>query len=355
MKQEQKTKAVCLVNPLSPMVTFGLVIFLMFLALGCGKKSPTTPVDDKNPNFSKARFLTANGVGNTQIDARRQALAELSSVFESKVQSQTTSLAKSSLGSDNKELFEKTIESRIQIISSVRLKGAEIGKEWQDKATGVFHALAVLDKVDAGKNWTNDLEIIDNQLRAKALALEKITGRLSRMAALNKIISLSLQRHVIKSRLMVIGYPDLSEFELDMARMTSQLAVIQSELRFYIDIKGKYGAIAKNLLAQTLTRNGILITRNMDRADALIQGKIVITPLTLKNPNVTFVRGTGDIKVIEPASHALFAQISENIRKGHVDKNEAVHKAALAISQLISQKLLSALGLNENHPKESVQ
>ncbi len=350
MGRKQRMGAGILVNPLTAMATFGLLVLLVLLAQGCGKKSSTPPVDEKNPDFPKTRYLTAEGGGATEMDARRQALAELSSIFESRVQSQTTSLATSSLGSDNLERFEKTIESRIQVISSVRLEGAEIGKVWQDKEGESFHALAVLDRVDAGRIWTHDLEIVDNRLRAEALALETIKGRLPRMAALNKIMFLSLERNVLESRLAVVDYPALSQLELDMAKLISQLAVIRSELRFYIDVTGEYGSVTGKILAKALTQNGILLTLDMDRADAWVMGRVEITPMSLANPNTSFIRAAGDVEVIETGSHALFAEITENLRKGHVDQNEAIHKAIMAISHLISQKLLSALGFNETQP-----
>jgi len=353
MKRKQRTGV--LVNPLATMVTFGLLVLLVLLATGCGKKSSAPPVNDKNPDFPKTRYLTAEGNGSTEMDARRQALAELSSVFESRVQSKTTSLATSSLGPDNLEQFEKTIESRIQVISSVRLEGAEIGKVWQDEKDGSFHALAVLDRVDAGRIWNHDLERVNNRLRAEALALETIKGRLPRMAVLNKIMFLSLERNVLESRLTVVNYPVLSELKLDMPKLISQLAVIQSELRFYIDVTGEYGPIIGKTLAKALTQNGILLTLDMDRADAWVMGQVEITPLSLANPKILFVRATGDVEVIETGSHALFAEITENLRKGHVDQNEAIHKAVMAISHLMSQRLLSALGFNEIQPKESAQ
>ncbi|MBU1344536.1 MAG: LPP20 family lipoprotein [Proteobacteria bacterium] len=316
-------------------------------APGCSKRPGITPVADTHPEFPAARFLRAEGSGSTTIDARRQALAELSSVFESRVVSQTTSLAKSSLGPDNAELFEKKIESRINIISSVRLEGARIGKTWLDEATGDFHALAVLDRVDAGKTWNNDLESLDNRLRAEVTALETAEGRLPRMASLNRIMSLCLDRNIIESRLMVVDYPALSEQDLDLAKLTSELAVIQSKFRFYVDVKGEYGQTAGKILSQTLTRNGIFITPIKDKADAWITGQVEITPLNLDNTKISFVRATGDVQVIETGTHALFAEINETIRKGHLDRDEAIHKAVTAVSRQMSDRLAAALGLSE--------
>ena len=352
MKKKQNSRAKSLVNTQKRILL--LVLLLVLFASGCGKSTSPPMMNDKSPDFQETRFLAAEGIGNTKTDARRQALAELSSIFESRVQSQTTSFASSSLGPDNMELFEKTIKSQIRVISSVRLEGAKIGKVWQDEATGNFHALAILNRMDAGKNWSRDLERLDNRLRAEAIALETIIGKLPRMAALNSVMSLALERHAIESRMMVINYP-APELELDLAKMTSELALIQSKLRFYIDITGEHGTIAGKFLSRTLTQNGILITLNMDEADAWVMGQGEVTPMSLANPKIVFVRATGDVEVFETNSHDLFVQINENLRKGHIDRDEAKHKAIMAISQQISQRLLSALGLDNPQTKESVQ
>ncbi len=330
------------------------ILVILLLAASCGGPS-TAPVDENQALFPEKRFLQAQGSAKTQMEARRQALAELSAIFESRVSSHTISLARSSLGSDNVEQFEKIIESKIRIISSVQLKGARIGKVWQDETTGIYHALAILDRIDAGRNWSGDLEILDNKIRAEAAALAMLKGRLPRMASTNKILLLSLERHTIESRLMVINYPAVSDLDVDISRIMSDLAAIQTELRFYIDVTGVHGETVGNILSQTLTRNGILITRNPEEAHALVMGRVDVIPLNLDNPKVLFVRAFGNVQVIETGSKAVFAKISENIRKGHVDPDEAVHKSVMAISQIIADRLVSILGLSENHIKENIQ
>jgi len=365
MKTQKKMRADLLLNPLGQTLIlrvsfglpFGLIFGLMVLVLlapGCTPPPSTPSLGEQSFDFPETRFLTAKGGGDTEADARRQALAELSSIFESSIQSQTTSLATSSLGPDNVELFEKTIKSRIQVISSVRLEGAKIGTTWQDAATGNFHALAVLDRMDAGRNWSNEMERLDNRLRAEAFALETITGQLSRMAALNRIISMAIERHSLESRMMVIDYPT-SKLELDLSPIFLELAAIQSKLRFYIDITGEHGTIAGKILSQALSQNRILITLDMDKADAWVMGRVEVTPMSLANPKIVFVRAAGNVEVFETDSHDLFTDITENLRKGHVDQNEATHKAVMAISQRISQRLLSTLGLDQPQAKESVQ
>ncbi|MBU0970222.1 MAG: LPP20 family lipoprotein [Proteobacteria bacterium] len=348
MKKRQRTTAGIRIRPLVLLVLLGLVF-------ACGKGSSFLPETGTTLDFPETRFLLAQGTGATEIDARRQALAELSAIFDSRVSSRTESLARSSLGPDNTELFEKTLESRIQILSSVRLEGAKIGKVWQDEAPGTFHALAVLDRKDAGRKWTRDLEILDQRIGAETSTLGTTPGKLGKMAALNQILDLSLERHAIESRLVVVNYPVLPESELDLGKMMSQLAAIRSSLHFYIDIPGEYGQMVETVLSQTLTRNGILITPDRDKADAWVMGQVVVTPINLDNLRAVFVRATGKIQVVDTDSHALFAEMNQAVRKGHLDRNEAIHKAVLEVSQQISRELVQALGLGETYTKEHVQ
>jgi hypothetical protein len=326
-------------------IRLGVFLILFFLVAGCGEPKVTGP--ETGPAFPENRYLKADGIGRTQIDARQQAMAELSGIFESKVSSQYSSFARSSLASDQAEDFQKTIESRIHINSDIRLKGVMIGKEWQDDATGTFHALAVLDRMDAGRNWTSKVEILDAEIQAESRTLEIMNGRLSRMAALNRIIGLIMERQVWESRMRVIDYPvvDFSHLETDLGAVMSELSALKSDLQVYIEIQGKYRDRVRDILAQGLTRQGITIVNTPGLANARVTGRVDVDLLTLENPNSRFVRAQGNVQVFE--THTLFAQISEKIRKGHKDQAEAVHKAVESVSMILSDRLLANLGFGE--------
>lgn len=323
------------------------LLFLLLVAQGCSKSQVSEP--EAGSAFPEDRYLSAQGMGRTRNDARQQALAELSQIFESRVSSEFSSFARSSLSSDQAEDFEKTMESRIHIVSGIRLQGAKIGKEWEDKATGMHNALAVLDRMDAGRGWTSKVEILDHGIQAETQALKTMTGPLSRMASLNRILDLVMERQIWESRLRVIDYPvkDFSHLDTDLGAVMSERSELKSGLRVYIEVQGGHGDRVMEILAQGLTQKGISLVKDPATANARVLGYVEITLLSLDNPNAYFVRAHGNVRVFE--SQTLFAGISEKVRKGHGDQAEAMHMALESVSRTLSDKLLGVLGFNPDN------
>ena len=319
------------------------VVLVTLAAAGCSGPSKKTPAANQAP-FPESRYLTAEGTGQTEMEARRHALAELSGIFESKVHSETTSLARSAIGPDNTEQFEKNVESKIDIISSVRLKGAKIGKIWQNEDSDLFHALAVIDRTQAGRDWSAELEAIDAQAEAQAKTLENTRGRFRRTVLLNSIFSLLLKKQALESRLRVINYPARSSLDVDIRKITTELAQLRSQLRLFVEFTGDKNRTATDRISEALTENGFLLDDTRDAADALIIGEIETRLLELNNPRVKFVRATASVKVIETETGSVFANLNENIRKGHVDQEEAARKAVLQLLESLSVKLVSVIG-----------
>ena len=326
--------------------TIALMLAALLGMTGCSGASKKTPAANQVP-YPDSRYLTAEGTGQTEMEARRRALSALSAIFESKVYSETTSLARSAIGPDNNEQFEKNVESKINIITSVQLKGAKIGKTWQNEGSDLFHAMAVIDRMKAGQGWAAELETLDARAEAQLKTLEGTKGTFRRMVLLNRIFSLLLKKQAIESRLRVINYPARSTLNVNIQKITTELALLRSRLRFFVEFTGKKSRIATDRVSGALTKSGFLLGDTRDAADALIIGEIETRPLELNNPGVKFVRAAAAVKIIETGTGSTFASLNENIRKGHVDQGEAARRAVLQLLESLSMKLVSIIGAGE--------
>jgi hypothetical protein len=320
---------------------FALVILIL---VGCSAaEKKTTP--EKHADYPAARYLTAEGSGETEMEARRQALAALSGIFESKVHAETTSFARAAMGPDTDELFEKNVESKIEIVSSVQLTGAQIGRVWHDAAApGAYHALAVVDRAKTGRIWADELETVTAKTAAQVKNLAHITGRFQRMLALNRIIVGVLRKQALESRLRVLNYPARSALDVDITQITADLARLRSQLRFYINFSGDGGQAVADRLAEAFTANGLVIVKDRNEADALIGGHIEIHPLSLNNPRAQFVRAAATVKIMETDTGSVVATFNESVRKGHVDQAEAVRNAVAALAETLAEKLITEIG-----------
>ncbi len=322
------------------------IILMVLLASGCGKTP--APVTEAGIEFPENRYLTVRGTGKTENEAGKQAMAELSGIFESRISSQFTSLSTSSMTQDQAEAFEKKMASRIRIDSDMVLQGARIGTSWKDEETGLYNALAVLDRSDAGQTWASQVDAIDSEIRAEVRALNVTQGPLSRMAGLNRIIGKSMDRRVLEGRCRVIDYPVADLTEPEIGSVISEQTRLKSELMVYIMVGGEEGYRVGEIIAQGLTEKGITLVNDPGSANASVTGRVEVALVDLGNPDAEFVRARGSVQVFETQAQTLFAQINEKVRKGHRDQNEARLRAVESVARSLAKSLLVALGYSGN-------
>ncbi len=99
------------------------IFTIILLLAGCASQQPGNRQPDKKDGdgFSSSKYLTAKGIGQSEPEARKQALAELSNIFESKVYNDTYTHAKLVVDSSKGEHVNRRIESNIRVVSSVQL------------------------------------------------------------------------------------------------------------------------------------------------------------------------------------------------------------------------------------------
>ena len=328
-------------------VVFIALIVVLFGCAGAGEKA----ADKKRQSLSQEKFLTATGSGDTAGEAKNRALAELANIFESRVYSETRSRAESVIDTTAEERFEKKVESYIRIISSVELTGARIAEVRQDPESRLYYATAVLDRVQAGRQWKNELDQIEAEMGAEYRALPEVRGRLARLIALNGLVLLALKKSAVESRLGVVGFAGAGAFEADMQPVYDELAALKAKISFNIRMAGPNSRQAARLLAAILAENGLLLSDREADADVSIRGSVDIQPLKLFNPDVYYARATLTVAMVDVGTGLKAATISEQVRKGHIDKGEATRRAVQQATEVAADKIVQALKLMGSVPE----
>jgi|GEM_PF-2780401 len=317
-------------------------LILALLVSGCAgtqmQKKQTQGV-----NFDPQRFLTAEAVGATEGEAKRDAMASLASVFQSRVRAETRSRANSYLTAEQGEEFEKQVQQMVLIDTDVQLEGASIGWVRPDEPAGGFRALAVLNRARAAARWRNALNRNQMAFSAGLQSLKTVQSRLPRLATLNRLTILMGEMAVIESRLSVLGRPAMPS-DNDFSAILAERAVLIDHIGFFIQIDGPDAGTFAQRLGALLTAQGYRLVESSHAAAGLISGKIRMQPLALENPNVRFVRALADISMIDLDTRKEMAAFSENVRKGHMDKNEAQRRAIDQLAEQTAAKLIQTLG-----------
>lgn len=325
-----------------------LLMALLVMAAGCASEPDKTATPRPEPTFPQERYLTAVGSGDTDAEARRHAVAEMSNIFESRVYAETVARAHAAIDETDRETFGKQLESNIRIVSSVKLKGVRIGKIWKDAATGQYQALAVLDKLQAKRVWDAEIDMLDTALQG-ALSAEKVAeSRFRKLQAFNEIMSLWLQREVIRNRLRVIGFPNLmADVQLDISHVARSIAALRGSMTIFVETTGKHGDVVDSAVRRYLTQNGYNMVDSANDADLVVRGDLVISSVDLNNPRVFFVRATVDARLTDPSTNKQVGEIREDIRKGHISRKEAVRMAAEAIAAITARKIDVYFGIGK--------
>ncbi|MBT8341664.1 MAG: hypothetical protein HKP58_17065 [Desulfatitalea sp.] len=315
------------------------VMLLLFACAG----SPPKSDESEAQTYTAQRYLTAEAVGDSEGAAKRAAMAELAAVFQSRVRSEIQSSAHAYTTDEAGEQFQRQVDQHVEILSDVRLEGAQIGWVRPDERSGGFRALAVLDRFQAADRWGGALERTRARMDAGLQALDTIQGRLSRLAALNQLAELIAQMALLQSRLSVVGRPAMT-FETDLAPIFSERAELQNNATLFVQIEGEAADAFAHRMGALVTARGFQLAHRPSEAAGLITGKVSTQPLALENRNVLFIRALAELAVIDMDTQAEIAALSDTVRKGHMDENEAARMAIDQLADQVAQKLFDVLG-----------
>jgi hypothetical protein len=320
---------------------WGALYLVVLLAAGCAGSIPDSQETAVN-RFPDDQFLTAEASGATEGEAKRAAMAELAAIFESRVYARTVQQATAWMGEGLPEQFDKQVAQTVRIRTDVQLQGARIGRVQTDDALGGFRALAVLDRRQAASRWQRELVETQMAITGQEESLVGVKGRLSRLAALNRITALMVRQSAIESRLSVLGRPVAPSLD-DRADIIVQRERLAREVFLYIQLEGNPAPPFTRRLNALLSGDGYTLTPYRDEAAGLITGTVRVKPLDLGNPDVRFIRATADVQLVDVDTDTQIAAFDESVRKGHVNEGEAARRAVEGAAGQVAQKLARAL------------
>lgn len=159
---------------------------------------------DMYPNF---KYLSATGSASKAEQAKARALSNLAKIFE--VQIREVSTTSQDTNSSKKDGVE-TVESSARIASTVNLKtdkmvqGARIAEQWQSSTDLTYHALAVLDRTQAGNNIRSEMKRLDEETQHALDQQKNRSDALLKISDLHKANALQQDRQTLQKTLKII-------------------------------------------------------------------------------------------------------------------------------------------------------
>jgi len=153
------------------------------------------------------QYLTATGSASKSELAKDRALGNLAKILELQIREDSNTVSDTHVKVKNdSESVSKSIRlvQQINIRTDKVIQGARIAEMHHDKEVFTYHALAVLDRKQAGTNIRGEMNRLDQETETELNRSQSKADALLAMAALNKAMILQLERQTLQQTLKVI-------------------------------------------------------------------------------------------------------------------------------------------------------
>lgn len=212
-------------------------IFMLGL-LGCASmtSTPGWVKGELPPEYSKQRFVTALGTGESVEAAQVAAKSELSRVFSAKLKSEIELIDQESVIGD-RAIQSSRMWIDTKISTEFELQGAEVPLHWRDSRNGEVWALAVLERRkeclrirDEGKDLTSRLGAMATDSRTQSNPLVAVRVAVNALG-----IGVELDRLQARSR--VLGSQCLTPSSISTGALRAQVDTGLRGLSFVVTTK----------------------------------------------------------------------------------------------------------------------
>jgi hypothetical protein len=295
-----------------------LCLSLVLFLTGC--TSAPTWVENPKTAYPENRYLVAVGEGDTRRAAENTAAANLSRIFEARIDSDERLLDQTS---ENGKDFERSTDftADISILSSQTLHNVQHAEAWKD-GTGRYHAVAYLDRRETAG-------IYRDRIAEQAGHVRFLTAQAAQTAdPLKKYILLrSAARHAVESdrllqqlKVILPTAAAATTPEYSIAQIQRNLAESAKQIRVDIRIVGDDEQYMTACLEELFTRYGFVVGQPsvLD-----VSGRVAVTDTGQRTQGLVFVRYELAVQITDSSNSLVLATINHKGREGHVSLAEA--------------------------------
>ncbi|HAM36850.1 MAG TPA: hypothetical protein DEB40_10710 [Elusimicrobia bacterium] len=318
--------------------------------------SPKNPkpdwVDGSSMEYPRDQYLVGVGSADDRAAAEDRARAEISRIFSSQVSVNTqlseTETNAARTGTKGENTFSQSVSQSIETVSKKVLEGVEIPETWQDDATRVYYALAVLDRAKGLSAVNDKIADFDADIRQWYAQMVQATDKLPRVKAAMKLLALFKARAELNGELRVLdpggkGSPN----PVDEAAVRTTAAKALAELDVAIDITGSKSREVETGVVKGLTGFGLQASAGAPSGsvDILATGEVETNPVEGTDSRWKFARSYVTVSLKDGRTNKVFLQFDVNEKSASADYNTAARRSLANLSKKVAQQVSD--GINE--------
>jgi len=294
---------------------------------------------DMYPNF---KYLSATGSAAKAEQAKARALSNLAKIFEVQIREVSTT---SQDTKTSKKGGVETVESKARIATTVNLKtdkmvqGARIAEQWQNSADLTYHALAVLDRTQAGNNIRSEMDRLDKETQYALNQQKNRNDVLLKISDLHKANALQQDRQTLQKTLKIIdvkgkGMPAL----WNLAELNEQLQQALRSLPLQTIVKADDIGGLSNILQGAASKAGFIVGSSGYQLAASL-----ITQQAIKKDGWYWLRGTLNIELTTEDGVTVIGYQSWPLKVSAGNSSQLKARMAKAADKKLKQELLNSI------------
>jgi len=318
------------------MKRFFYFLFVGFLT-GCQTaKHPPKWLANPYSVYPENQFLVSVGEGDTRRAAENAADANLSRIFEAKIEASERVLDQSK---ETNKTFERTTDfsSDVNIYSSQTLYNIQHAEAWED-SKGRIHAIAYLNRRKTSEIYCKRIEELSSKVQFFLRYSKTEKELLKKYAALRSAVKNSEEVSHLLRQLKTIYPSSVARVSPEYSESSIQkdLAETAKKIRVEIHLSGDEENRMKTILEEIITQYGFVLGRS---PLLKISGKVSIANSKQRTGNLVFVRYIFMIN-FKKTDGTVLLTIHEKGREGHLNFEEARVRVFRTLEQELRPKII---------------
>lgn len=320
-----------------------MFVVLAIMLSACASKQPATPdwVAGDSKQYKSSQYLTGRGEASNQEEAKDRARADIAKVFQVAVIAESDDVQKYS--SDQAGIqYESRVTRHITTHTNQIISGIQLAELWQDPASKIHHALAVLPRQQTAASLRQQVAQLDEDTDTHIERSRKSDDLFMKIAAANHAVESQLARESLQKMLQVV---DISGRGIDTVRSSAKLQSDLDALLKRVHIASKVTADSTPgldvVLSGGLAQAGFLIETE-GKPDFILTGRLKLDDLGLKD-GWYWQRGVLEIILSEAATNRVRGTKRWNIKGNAPDQGSMTKRALNHVDKVLKQELRAAI------------
>ncbi len=298
---------------------------------------------DMYPNF---KYLSATGSASKAEQAKARALSNLAKIFEVQIREVSTT---SQDTQTSKKGGVETVESSARIASTVNLKtdkmvqGARIAEQWQSSADLTYHALAVLDRTQAGNNIRGEMRRLDEETQYVLDQQVNRSDALLKISDLHKANALQKDRQTLQKTLKIIDVKGKgATAKWNLAELNEQLQQALRILPLQTTVKVDDVGGLNSILQGAASRAGFNVANNNGSSDYQLAASLEAQQPIIKD-DWHWLRATLKIELLAQDGVTVIGFQSWPLKVSASSASQLQPRMLKAVDAKLKQELLNSL------------